>query len=384
MDKTRKHEIAVYLTLWTLLFLSPVVAFLIQTKVAGEHGEWTMVEQAWSRFLPYLALFWLHDLLVAPLILNRTSRKRFVLRASVLLLLFASVIIMMEPKHGHRQERQSPPMERPMPPMGQARPQPLKPAPPREKPHEADPPPKSEPIRLEVWLKILMGVMVCGANIGIKLYFKSLRDEALSAERERQSLQKELELLTYQINPHFFMNTLNNIHALIDIEPEKAKTTVIELSRMMRYVLYEGSASGVPVSKELDFLTHYLAIMRLRYIDKVKIKADFGPVEEKAVMPPLLLVTFVENAFKHGISYRSRSFVNISVRSEGGMLTFRCQNSVPEKPRSGRRGIGLENVRKRLQLTYGDDHTLEITNSGGTFNVLLQIPTSHDKMYRNG
>lgn len=384
MDKTRKHELTVYLILWALLFLSPAVAFLIQTVLAKESGEWTMILQAWQHFLPYLVLFWLHDIFVAPQILRRNNRKKFAMRFAVLLLLFMSAILIMEPKRGQRQARQEPHMERPLPQDMEAQPQPREPIPPYGMPHDDVTPPKSEPIRLEVWLKILMGCMVCGANIGIKLFFKSLRDEAESKERERQNLQKELEMLTYQISPHFFMNTLNNIHALIDIDPEKAKTTVIELSRMMRYVLYESDASGVSVNKEIDFLNHYLAIMRLRYIDKVKINTDFSTVEEQAVMPPLLLVTFVENAFKHGISYRSRSFINISVSSENGLLTFKCQNSVPEQQRNGKPGIGLENVKKRLQLTYGDDYTLKITNSGETFCVLLQIPTSYDKMYRNG
>lgn len=180
------------------------------------------------------------------------------------------------------------------------------------------------------------------------------------------------------------MNTLNNINALIDVDPEKAKQTVIELSRMMRYVLGEGYSDAVPLSRELDFMRYYVSLMSIRYTDNVDIQTTVDCEDTSVLVPPLLFATFVENAFKHGVSYRSPSFIHISLRTAGGRLAFTCYNSVPDKPKPKRNGIGLENLRKRLELIYDKDFDLDINNSGGTFSVLLTIPVSHDKMYSNG
>lgn len=132
-------------------------------------------------------------------------------------------------------------------------------------------------------------LLMVGFNIAIKLFFKSFRDEEMLKELEHQRLQSELEYLKYQINPHFFMNTLNNIHALVDIDTGKAKSTIVELSKLMRYVLYEASNKTILLSREVQFLKNYIALMSLRYTNKVSIQMDF-PVEVPEVqIPPLLL-----------------------------------------------------------------------------------------------
>lgn len=368
MNKARRHEIIFYLTLWTLVFIAPVVAYFIQKTLAHEAVSSSVITDAWRGFAPYVVLFWLHDVFVAPYMVRHGTLKKYVLRAIVLLFIFAARIFVAEPsQHG---EPQMP--HEPMPDMemrGDMH------TPPPPKPKGDMHPPQSEPISLSGMLKILMGMMVCGANVGCKFYFKARRDEAVAAEREQQSLKKELEFLTYQINPHFFMNTLNNIHALIDIDPEKAKNTVIELSRMMRYALYDTKEKAVPVAKEIDFLNHYITLMRLRYTDKVDVKTDFTAAKDEAMVPPLLLVTFVENAFKHGVSYREESFIHVSMTTDLGFLTFKCLNSRHKEQNNKPHGIGLDNVKKRLALIYGDDFNLIIKPEESTFSVLLTIPT---------
>lgn len=357
MDKSRKHEVMVYWFLWAAVFIIPAITHYIQSLHSNDNVDWVFMRNTWFSSLLYMILFWIHDIYVAPLLLDAKTRRHYLLYVMVLLIIFTAV--QFTTMHTMR-----PPDEGQIPPtMG---------------PHAGNPPPRPIPASPENLIRVMIALTMCGANIGIKFYFKAQRDEAQLMARERQDLKKELEFLTYQINPHFFMNTLNNIHALIDIDPEKAKNTVIELSRMMRYALYEGGAEAVPLQKELDFLTHYITLMRLRYIDNVDIQTDFSDATDDAKVPPLLLVTFVENAFKHGISYRSASYIHINVKTEDGRLIFKCVNSVPEKRTAHKPGIGLENVRKRLRLIYNTGFELIINNNGTAFSVLLTIPISHD------
>lgn len=113
------------------------------------------------------------------------------------------------------------------------------------------------------------------------------------------------------------MNTLNNIHALVDIDPEKAKDTILELSKMMRFVLYEGDKKGVPITREFDFIRNYVTLMKLRYTDKVEVKVELPAEVPDYELPPLMLITFIENAFKHGISYQHASFIHVKAGIEG-------------------------------------------------------------------
>jgi len=382
MEKNRLHETIVYSALWAVAFIAPAAAAYIDALHDAAAFSISPVFKAWAGMVPFFALFLIHDLLVAPLLLRRGSRRRWLFASLLLLAAFSALEITLHP--ARMQPREEPvPMSKnsSMPPRDSRTPPQDKPAPPPAGRHGAPPPKRPHPMNPTSLANIAMGIMLCGANLGIKLYFKAQRDEAVSMERERQSLNKELEFLTYQINPHLLMNTLNNIHALIDIDPAKAKSTIIELSRMMRYTLYDGREKAVSLKKEIDFLNHYITLMRLRYTDCVEISADFSRATDNALVPPLLLVTFVENAFKHGISYRAASYIHVSAATDNGRLTFRCDNSAHPKPSGTKRGIGLENVRKRLRLIYDTRFKLTISNKDGRFSVILEIPISHDKMY---
>ncbi len=217
-------------------------------------------------------------------------------------------------------------------------------------------------------------VLMLGMNLGVKLYFKNRDDQLQMAALEKQNLEQQLEYLRYQINPHFFMNTLNNIHALVDIDPEQAKSTIRELSKMMRFVLYEGNKKTVPLSSELSFLRNYITLMGLRYTDKVDITLQLPETIESGEVPPLLFVTFVENAFKHGISYQQQSFIEIQGFINNGKFAFHCRNS--KRVESGEKtgGVGLRNVRQRLDLIYGSRYSLNISDGTTDYNVELTIP----------
>lgn len=197
-------------------------------------------------------------------------------------------------------------------------------------------------------------------------------------ELQTASLQSELDYLKYQINPHFFMNTLNNIHALVDIDGELAKEAIIRLSRLMRYLLYESNQPTVPIQKELQFIQQYVELMKLRCDDSVSLsfQNDIDPHHQHLVVPPLLVISFIENAFKHGISHREPSFIEVSIKADDAYLHFHCRNSrfSHESNPQQQGGVGLDNIRKRLDLIYPGRYKLVIEPTDHEFLVDLTIP----------
>ncbi|MBP5383106.1 MAG: histidine kinase, partial [Bacteroidales bacterium] len=264
------------------------------------------------------------------------------------------------------------------------------PPPPQWQSEQAPPPPpehemagpgpdgRARPLRPEV-MKIIMGVLLVGVDLGVYFYVESRRRERRMKELEAENTKQRLESLRYQINPHFFMNTLNNIHALVDIDPDKAKESIEEFSKMMRILLYEGDSPTIPLSKELDFIEHFVSLMRLRYPEEsVKIDMVFPDECTGAVVPPLVMASLVENAFKHGVSYSSGSFIRVKVEVGDGKVVFRCSNSSHPSGNDTRHGIGLENIKKRLTLLYGQAFALSIDQTEEQYDVVLAIPSQPD------
>jgi hypothetical protein len=248
-------------------------------------------------------------------------------------------------------------------------------APPR--PPEPGPEPKrgSRPLKPEV-MRLITGILLVGVDLGAYFYVESRRKERRMKELEAENTKQRLESLRYQINPHFLMNTLNNIHALVDIDPEKAKESIEEFSKMMRILLYEGESPTIPLARELDFIEHFISLMRLRYPEEaVRIETVLPEDCAGAAVPPLMMASFVENAFKHGVSYSEPSFIRIKVDIQDGKVVFRCSNSSHPAEDDNRHGIGLENIRKRLTLLYGDAYTLSIDEDGGRYDVLMAVPS---------
>ncbi|MBQ5527831.1 MAG: histidine kinase, partial [Bacteroidales bacterium] len=189
-------------------------------------------------------------------------------------------------------------------------------------------------------------------------------------------LEHQIAYLRYQISPHFFMNTLNNIHALVDIDPEQAKLSLVELSRLMRYVLYEGNKPTIPLTKEVEFLRHYVSLMKIRYSESIAVELSLPDGDTGAEVPPLMFATFVENAFKHGVSYAKESFINVRMSVENGKIIFKCINSRNNDNPDGIKGIGLANVRQRLELIYGEKYTLHVDETPDIYEVLVIIPSN--------
>jgi two-component system LytT family sensor kinase len=213
-------------------------------------------------------------------------------------------------------------------------------------------------------------------SLGLRVLERQSKIEKMQEEMEREKLNSELAFLKNQISPHFFFNTLNNIYSLIGINAEDSQKAVLKLSKLMRYLLYESEKGNTKLSQEIDFMSNYIDLMKLRMSDKVTLSVSFPDKYEDISMPPLLFVPFIENAFKHGISYREKSFIDISILAGKDSITFRCANSNMNKNGNGGKehsGIGLENVLKRLNLLYPDKHDLKISETDKTYEVLLFI-----------
>jgi sensor histidine kinase YesM len=213
-------------------------------------------------------------------------------------------------------------------------------------------------------------------SLGLRMIERNETIEKRQKELEKEKLNSELAFLKSQISPHFFFNTLNNIYSLIGINKEDAQNAVLKLSKLMRYLLYDSEQGLSQLGSEIDFMNNYIDLMRLRMSEKVKLRVDFPSEYENTAIPPLLFIPFIENAFKHGISYREKSFIDIGMKVEKERITFTCRNSIvrPAEDAGGERsGIGLENVGKRLNLLFPGRHELTIDKSNGAFHVILNI-----------
>ena len=354
MKRLRKQHVleqSIYGAIWIVIFLLPLIGGYFAMSGGLEREETRMViRESWLSILPFFVLFLLNNYGLVPYFL---FKKRY-WQYTVSLIFVIGMICWLSPfpsaNHFPKDFKRG---ELPLRMKENRRDQIIKT---REKAreegdvhwHESNPEqrprgmgdpngpgrfPKPTPFPyppfvLRYLIHFIIAFLMVGFNIAIKLFFKSFRDEEMLKELEHQRLQSELQYLKYQINPHFFMNTLNNIHALVDIDTGKAKSTIVELSKLMRYVLYEASNKTILLSREVQFLKNYIALMSLRYTNKVSIQMDFPAEVPEVQIPPLLFVSFVENAFKHGVSYRSESFIHVLIQlDEGNRLSFRCSNS---------------------------------------------------------
>lgn len=219
--------------------------------------------------------------------------------------------------------------------------------------------------------------IIASFGIVIKVLKKWFLTESQRQEEEKRRKEAELQNLRQQINPHFFFNTLNNIYALIEISPEKAQQTVLDLSKLMRYVLYENNHYFVPVNKEIDFIKNYIDLMRIRLTKDIDVRVNIQdfPVSGKFIVP-MIFISLIENAFKHGISYTNPSFIHIDIYQIDNNLVCLIRNSFFPKNESDKSGsgIGLDNLKKRLNILYPHKHILNIKKEDNVYISELVVP----------
>ncbi len=186
----------------------------------------------------------------------------------------------------------------------------------------------------------------------------------------------ELMMLKSQVNPHFFFNTLNNLYGLTVEKSDLAPQVVLKISDMMRYTIYEGKKDKVPLTDELEYLKNFIELHKMRYHKKVDIQFNHQILDEDHQVTPLLFIILLENAFKHGVeSLTKDAYVHISLIAGSGKVAFAIENNFDPAEQSEQPGIGLENLKRRLELIYPEKHSLSLSMKEGIYQAQLQIDT---------
>lgn len=232
---------------------------------------------------------------------------------------------------------------------------------------------------IEYWLftsNVFISILIVGFNATLYFTTRWLKEEQKRKDIEKQNIQSQLSQLQNQVSPHFFMNTLNNIHALIDYNKDHAKQAVLRLSELMRYVLYDLEEGKTTLKKEIEFLKSYVDLMKLRISESLDLSINFPSKIPDIQIPPFLFIPFIENAFKHGIGTKGDSYIHIVLEIIDKKIYFRLNNSIPDtKSDNGKySGIGLENARKRLNLLFNGKHELRILERKNDFEIDLVFP----------
>lgn len=352
LKNIKSGERLVYFILWLSIFLMPV---FLSNEVAGIN--WSRVKAEWIKISPFFAVFIIHNTIVFPQLFSQKN-KLWYFAATILLATLIGLLWVFISKNIHQNwvPHANFPYSKGFPAgsISKLRPQPI----------------------LQLLTEtVLIAVLVAGCNAAIKIAVKFQHEEQKNKELEKEKLQTELAFLRNQIGPHFLMNTLNNIHALIDVNSEIAKESLIKLSRLMRYLLYGSEQGNTSLQKEIDFIRNYVDLMKLRFSDKVKIELSFPEKVPEVNVPPLLFTSLVENAFKHGVSYQTQSFIGIYLSVHQQKLFFRIKNSIhknSEHPEKG--GLGLKNLNKRLELLYHSNFDLKTSIDDSFFEINVKIP----------
>ncbi|RAW00011.1 sensor histidine kinase [Pseudochryseolinea flava] len=232
------------------------------------------------------------------------------------------------------------------------------------------------PSQTEMILRAFFGfALTTGASVAIRTTTKWFRSQDILRDLEREHLKSELANLKNQLNPHFLFNTLNNIYGLIIVNQDKAQEAVHQLSKLMRYLLYESNEKFVSLTREVEFMHHYIDLMKLRVNTNVHVSYKFPSDCRGYMIAPLLFISLIENSFKHGISPNKPSEINMTMSISEGRLVFIIMNtSFPKRDndRSGS-GIGLENLEKRLRLLYPGSHSMNINTAHFYYQTILTV-----------
>ncbi|MCX6236821.1 MAG: histidine kinase [Bacteroidia bacterium] len=367
-------ELIVFIVIWVAIFSVPFFSQRLNNAV-----NWAKVIGEWIRMFSYLIIFVVNILILVPKFLFQKKYSTYIGLALFVILFTIGMSISLGLILTPPQPMEMPPMDfgPGMPPMelGTGMPAPLGYRPVTQ--------PEQKSIFMILTDEMIISLLVVGAGTSFKMVSQWLNEESRRKDLEKEQLKTELAFLRHQVSPHFFMNTLNNIHALIDINAEDAKNTIIELSTMMRYLLYDTAQGQTTLKKEINFIESYIALMQLRFPKKVTVTLDVPKKIHDIQIPPMLFLSFLENAFKHGVSYQTESFVSFKLEQMDNQLNCNIKNSKhnnKENLDKSYSGIGLTNIKKSLKLLFGNDYLLNIYENDKEFEVQLTIPIYEDKM----
>lgn len=216
-------------------------------------------------------------------------------------------------------------------------------------------------------------ILVFTVGTCIVLMQEWLKIEQKKDEIEHEKINTELSFLKSQVNPHFFFNTLNNIYSLAVVGSEQTAPSIMKLSSIMRYILTETQSNQVPLQNEIDFITNFIDLQSVRLTNKVKVNFKAEGDIEAAQIAPLIFIPFIENAFKYGISTKEETTIDIQLVSTNTKLSFSVRNTIVKTIKGDTTGIGINNVKRRLELLYPDKHNLQVEEINNQFIVHLDI-----------
>jgi hypothetical protein len=350
---SRKIEILFYGLLWTLVFSVPYFS-----ERGSGHLEWNNIARHWVSLSGYFIVFLVNVYLLVPQFLLKKRYLNYFVLIAVLTMLVIAVNIFIHPTF---LQNARPGMN--VPPDG-------------FRPPEINSPNPKPPFMVFLDMLIIC-ILTVGAGTTIKLMSKWLSEEKLRKDAEKEQLKTNLALLRHQVSPHFFMNTLNNIHSLIEIDSEKAQDAVARLSTLMRYLLYDSAQSMIELKKEIEFINSFISLMQLRHSDEVDITVVIPGQVPDTKIPPMLFISLLENAFKHGVSYPQKSYIYFELQVSSTFLTCIIKNSKHKTTTNNQgeySGIGLDNIKESLKLLYEDKFLLNIRDKENEFEVDLRIP----------
>lgn len=362
--KIKLTEIALITFVWLVVFITPI---LFREDIYSPIRRSVIIQI--EILIPLALLFLINRFILIPRLLFKGKITYFIVAVVSIIVLFTAGAYVYDTKLKEsppnifmpEKEIMLPPYSFPggVDPFGNLRP---------DQPHQPRPMPPFANF-------LILSILIVGFDTGLRSVLRWIEVENEKVTLEKEKLDTQLVLLRNQVSPHFFMNTLNNIHSLIDINTEEAKEAIIKLSRMMRYLLYETETEKTTIKREIEFLESYINLMKLRFSEKVVITLNLPTTIPDKTIPPFLFTSLIENAFKHGVSYLDESFINIDLVIGNDRLLLVIKNSKTDKiPNKEFSGIGIENTRKRLELLYGKTYNLDIIDNTDLYTVNLSIP----------
>jgi two-component system, LytTR family, sensor kinase len=344
----RKIAVLLHIVAWSILFLLPIYLF-----TAEADRNMFFIQRVYLRTLIYVIIFYLNYFWLIPKLLFKGKKWHYYLSIAAIVIGLYFINESINHNVFVREDKNVRDVF--------------------EKLTEEKKIPKA-PKKFDLYNYFFTSILISGFSIGLRMMGRYQENEKQRKEFEKEKLSSELAFLKNQVSPHFFFNTLNNIYSLTEINTKEAQNAILQLSKLMRYLLYDSEKDDTKLSSEIEFMKNYIELMKLRLSEKVSLSFVFPEGNTDFVFPPLLFISFIENAFKHGISYRENSFINIELNVEGKKIRFLCKNSLGTRvEKNGEPGIGLENIRKRLTLLFPDTHQLNILKTDKTFEVDLVI-----------
>jgi hypothetical protein len=350
---TRKIEFLLYFLIWIFVFSVPYFS-----ERSSGHINWNEVTKNWIHVFGYLVIFLINVYFLVPRLLLKKKYRNYFVTVSALIVLVIAVNLIALPG---------------FPPQTHSKTDTI----PDSRQFTLNSPGQKPPL-MAFADNLIICILILGVGTTTKLMSKWLSEESLRKDAEKEQLKTNLALLRHQVSPHFFMNTLNNIHTLIEMDSEKAQDAVERLSTLMRYLLYDSAQSTIELKKEIEFIYSFISLMQLRHSEEVEVKTIIPEQIPDIKIPPMLFISLLENAFKHGVHYPLKSYIYFELRILENSLGCTIKNS-KHKTRTDSKaeysGIGLDNIKDSLKLLYNDDFKLLISDRENEFEVNLTIPT---------